>query len=119
MKKILYSIEDAITDIGFRISRGNLISKDSPLLKMLTKRNLMIVGGIFLLAAIVGGVIGFANRMVIDPEYENTKLVDAYNKNKHQQYILKNQEVILPEKNTPMGRIPKVQGAEKPPVDNQ
>ncbi len=79
----------------------------------------MIVGGIFLLAAIVGGIIGFANRIIVDPEYENSKLVDAYNKNMHSQYSMKNQELILPENNTPFGRIPKVQGAERPPMNNQ
>ncbi len=83
---------------------------------MINKRNIIIVCGIFVFAAVVGGLIGFANRVIVDPVVENDKLVNAYHKNKDAHYVNKNQEVIRPEKNTPIGRIPKVQIENGPSV---
>ncbi len=94
------------------MNRGTLISKDSEALKMINKKNMLIVAGIFVFAAVVGLIIGFANRVVVDPKLENAKLVQMYEKTKNTQYT-KHQEVILPEKNTPINRIPKVEVAAK------
>ncbi len=96
-----------------------MFSKDSELVKtFVNKKTLIIVISVCVLAAVVGLVIGLANRVVIDPVRENAKLVEQYDKTKNEQYIMKNQEVILPENNTPINRIPKVEVQEKSSVDN-
>ncbi len=119
LKKIIYSIEDTITDIGFKLARGGLFSKDSELVKTyINKKVLIIAISVCVFAAIVGLVIGLMTRVVIDPVVENEKLLNMYDKNKNAQYVMKNQEIILPEKNTPINRIPKVEATGSLSVDN-
>lgn len=101
------------------VSRGGFISKDSELYKTyVNKKTLIISISVCVFAAIVGLVIGLATRVVVDPVAENEKLLDMYDKNRNAQYVMKNQELISPEKNTPINRIPKVEIKDKSLADN-